>query len=58
MRISIELAISGLDAQIAAECDRLSCAFVVTPGDPDPSDPASPCGHCHQARKHHRIIAN
>ncbi len=58
MRISIELAIASLNAQIAAECDRLSCAFVATPGDPDPADQASPCGICHQARRFHRIIAN
>lgn len=58
MRISIEMAIGALDEQIRLECDRLSCAFVASPGDPDPSDPASPCGHCHQSRKQHRIIAN
>ncbi len=58
MRISIELAVATLDAQIAAECDRLCCAFVATPGDPDPSDLDSPCGTCHQARRFHRIIAN
>ena len=58
MRISIVLAVASLDAQIAAECDRLSCAFVATEGDPDPSDPDSPCGDCGRARKYHRIIAN
>lgn len=58
MRISIELAIGALDEMIKQECDRLSCAFVATPGDPDPSDPASPCNICHQSRQSHRIIAN
>ena len=58
MRVSIETAIRALDEQIKRECDRLSCAFVALPHDPNPSFPAALCQICRVARKYHRIIAN